>query len=113
MISEHVIQRSFITELTYRKRQPVISFAIPNGGLRNIRVAQQMKAEGLLPGMPDNGFLFEDGQSAWLEFKTATGRLSDAQVGIRTRLEKLGHRWAMARSAEEAFDHLATWGLLK
>ena len=28
-------------------------FAIPNGGLRNIKVATKLKAEGVLAGVPD------------------------------------------------------------
>lgn len=111
--SEHSIQSQLIKELHYRLRPELVRYAIPNGGLRNVRVAQQMKAEGLQPGMPDLGFAIEDGRSAWLEMKAEKGALSDSQHGIRFKLESLGHRWAMARSVDEAIERLASWGLLK
>jgi len=111
--SEHQIQCQLVTELTYRLRPEVVRFAIPNGGLRNQRVAQQLKAEGLLPGMPDLGFAVEDGRTHWIEMKNGKGSLSDYQLGIRRRLENLGHRWAVARSSEEALEFLAKWGALR
>ena len=112
-LSEHQIQKQLIYELDYRLRPEVVRYAIPNGGLRNPRVAQQLKAEGLLPGMPDLGFAMEEGKTNWLEMKTGKGSLSDYQWGVRRRLESLGHGWAMARSVDEAMDQLAKWGALK
>lgn len=111
--SEHQIQRQLVNELVYRLRPEVVRFAIPNGGLRNARVAQQLKAEGLLPGMPDLGFAVEDGRVHWIEMKNGKGSLSIYQWGVRHRLEALGHRWAIARSAEEALEQLNNWGALK
>lgn len=72
-----------------------------------------MKAEGLLPGMPDFLFAMEEGRTAWLEFKTSIGALSPYQQGIKHKLEQLGHPWALARSAEEAFEYCAGLGVLK
>lgn len=111
--SEHSIQVSLVKELEYKLRPELVRYAIPNGGLRNVRVAQQMKAEGLLPGMPDLGFALEGGQSAWLEMKNGKGSLSDYQWGIRRKLEALGHQWALARTVDEALEHLSRWGALK
>jgi len=112
-VSEHKLQVNLITELAYKLRPEIVRYAIPNGGLRNVRVAQKMKAEGLQPGMPDLGFAMEDGRTSWIELKTDKGALSSYQIGIRHKLEKLGHQWALARSVEEAIEHLATWGALK
>jgi hypothetical protein len=112
-MNEHQLQVALVNELTYKLRPEIVRFAIPNGGLRNPRVAMQMKAEGLLPGMPDLGFAMEEGRNNWIELKTDKGQLSDYQWGIRRRLEALGHRWALARSVDEALDHLSNWGALK
>lgn len=111
--SEHLIQSSLIGVLTYRMRPELVRFSIPNGGLRNARVQNQLIDEGLLPGMVDLGFCLEDGRTFWLEMKTRTGGLRDEQKGVRFKLQNLGHSWAMARSVDEALDHLAKAGVLK
>lgn len=113
MLSEHMIQRQLVRELAIKMRPELVRFAIPNGGLRNMRVAQQLKAEGLQPGMPDLGFAMEGGRAYWIEMKNDSGRLSDFQLGIRRKLENLGHQWAIARSVDEAMEHLAKWGALR
>lgn len=111
--SEHLLQVQLVNELVYKLRPEIVSYAIPNGGLRNPRVAKQLKDEGLLPGMPDLGFAMEGGRSNWIELKTKSGALSDYQWGIRRKLENLGHQWALARSVDEAMEHLSKWGVLK
>lgn len=111
--SEHLIQSSLIGVLAYKMRPEIVRFAIPNGGLRNPRVAQQLQSEGVLPGFPDLGFALEAGRTFWLEMKTPKGSLSDYQKGVRFKLERLGHQWAMARSVDEALDLLAKAGVLK
>lgn len=111
--SEHSIQAHLINDLQFKLRPEIVRYAIPNGGLRNVRVATMLKAEGLQPGMPDLGFAAEEGRTNWLEMKTDKGSLSAYQIGIRRKLEALGHQWRMARSVDEALEHLAAWGLLK
>lgn len=112
-MSEHRIQVSLIEYLTITAKPEIFYFAVPNGGLRNVRVAQRMKAEGLKPGVSDMCFLLPEGKCGWLELKTQTGRLSDHQMGFKARCEKLGHLWAMARSVDEAIPTLRTWGVLR
>jgi hypothetical protein len=112
-LSEHKLQATLISELVYKLRPEIVRCAIPNGGLRNVRVAQMLKAEGLQPGMPDLCFAMEGGRTNWIELKTNKGALSDYQWGIRRKLEALGHNWALARSVEEALEHLEKWGALK
>lgn len=111
--SEHLIQRALIQYLTINARSEIFYFAIPNGGLRNIRVAQMMKAEGLRAGVADLCFMLPEGRCAWLELKAAKGQLSDQQHGFKTRCRELGHFWAMARSVDEALPHLVAWNVLK
>lgn len=111
--SEHKIQASLIQYLTINARPEIFYFAVPNGGLRNIRVAQMMKAEGLRAGVADLCFMLPQGRCAWLELKTAKGSLSDQQHGFKNRCRELGHFWAMARSIDEALPHLAAWNVLR
>ena len=111
--SEHSIQATLIGVLYYKMKPEIVRFAVPNGGLRNARVQQKLIDEGLQNGMVDLGFCYENGKTFWLEMKTPKGALSDAQKGIRFKLLALGHDWAMARSIDEAMQHLAERGLLK
>ena len=96
--SEHLIQVRLVNELEQQLRRDVLRFAIPNGGLRNGRVASKMKAEGLKPGMPDLGFAVEGGRGLWLEMKKPGGSLSLEQKGVRYRLEQLGHLRGLHRA---------------
>lgn len=111
--SEHAIQKALVDYLTVNCRPDVYWFSIPNGGLRNMRVAIKLKAEGLKPGVADLCFMLPNGRAAWLELKTKIGRLSDHQEGFKARCTALGHLWAMARSVEEAIPHLAAWNVLR
>lgn len=112
-MSEHLIQRAVLQYLRLNAKPEIFYFSVPNGGLRNARVAQQMKAEGLQPGVADLCFMLPKGRSAWLELKTEKGRLSDVQVGFKSRCRDLGHLWAMARSVDEAIPYFAAWNILK
>lgn len=112
-VSEHQIQVALCEYLDVNAKPEIFYFAVPNGGLRNIRVAQKMKAEGLRPGVADLCFLLPHGRCAWLELKAAKGSLSDQQHGFKTRCRELGHLWAMARSVDEAIPYLAAWNVLK
>jgi hypothetical protein len=73
--------------------------SVPNGGSRNPREMIWLKAEGLTPGVPD---LFVPGLGLWLEFKSATGRLSSIQVTVCEQLRGCGYRVEVVRSKDEA-----------
>ena len=49
---EHIEQKHFKQwfEVRYPKK---LMFAVPNGGMRNIKVAMKLKAEGVKAGVPD------------------------------------------------------------
>jgi hypothetical protein len=112
-MSEHLIQRAVLQYLRVNAKPEIVYFSIPNGGLRNARVAQQMKAEGLRPGVADLCFMLPKGRCAWMELKTEKGRLSDVQIGFKTRCRELGHLWAMARSVDEAIPYFDAWNILR
>jgi hypothetical protein len=113
--SEHSIQSQLLGILTYALRPEICVVAIPNQSNRHINNAIKMKAEGLRRGATDLVFMFpvEEGAVAWLEMKTRTGSLSDYQIGFSAICERLGHRWAMARSVDQALDVLRGWNALK
>jgi hypothetical protein len=113
--TEHVLQTRLLNILAYTARPDTYHFAIPNAGQRSYHVAAKMKAEGLRSGVSDLCFMLpaDEGYVGWLEMKKHDGSLSIAQHGFRAICERLGHRWAMARSVEEAFDIVGGWGVLK
>lgn len=112
-ISEHKLQVSFLDYLTVAGRRDLYWFAVPNAGLRSMRVGAMMKAEGLRPGVADLCFMLPAGRVGWLEFKTRTGSLSVYQQGFKHRCEMLDHPYAVARSLDEAIAIVRGWGVLR
>jgi hypothetical protein len=98
---ENQLQASIVTALRVRYRDAIVA-ALPNGGLRGKIEAARMKKTGTLAGMPDLVVILPGGITAWLEVKTATGRLSEAQTEIHYRLAGLGHAVELVRSIEDA-----------
>lgn len=87
-------------------------FAIPNGGLRNVITAKNMKAEGVRPGVPDLFLAVSRGGShgLFIEMKrTKGGRVSDSQESMLGLLSERGYQaivckgWVAAKDAIEAY----------
>lgn len=79
----------------------VMLFGIPNAGRRSAWETMQRGREGLVPGFPDMGAIF-DGRVVFLEFKTGTGALSNQQIDTLNRLVSLNIPVGVFRSAESA-----------
>ena len=82
-------------------------YAIPNGGKRSRKTAADLKAEGVKPGVPDYHLPVARGgvHGLFVELKrTAGGRVSPEQRAWHASLREQGHRVAIARGWEEAFD---------
>jgi len=105
--TEHAEQVTFVTE--FEKEFPGVRiFAIPNGGLRNKRVAIKLKAEGLRPGVPD---LFVPEWNLWIEMKrTKGGRLSaDQKDWIEYLTGRAGHSAIVGKGWEHAMQEVKAW----
>lgn len=111
--SEHVIQCRLMDYLAYAARSEVYYFAIPNQGNRHIYNASKMKAEGVRSGVADLCFMLPNGIAGWLEMKKPGGSMSETQKQFRDRCAVLGHKWALAKSVDEALDILTGWDALK
>lgn len=88
---------------------------IPNQGMfastRQILAAgARFKRQGLKPGAPDNLIVFA-GRSHFIELKSKTGRLSDAQKIVIPEIESAGAPVAVARTLEEVAAALTAWGI--
>ena len=108
MTSEHDEQVGFV--VWFRSRFPgVLILAVPNGGKRHPGTARKLKAEGVVPGVPD---LFVPEWSLWVEMKRAKGgRLSPDQREVIAYLEGIGHSVIIGHGAEDASRQLIEWRL--
>lgn len=97
--SEHIEQREFVS--WFRKNyQGIRIIAIPNGGQRNIATAARLKAEGVVPGVPD---LFVPAWNLWIEMKKIKGgRISDHQTDWHNYLHSIKQSVIVARGFEDA-----------
>lgn len=100
---EHQIQVACVNYFRLRWRNALI-FAIPNGGQRNIKVAQKLKAEGVLAGVPDlcvpipkNGY-----NGLYIEMKAGKkGVVSDKQKDVMARLAENGYLCKVCRCFDD------------
>ena len=79
--TEHQIQAAYFELLKRHVNQaPILQYiyAIPNGGLRDVKVAVKLKREGVKRGVPDVSIPIprDNYHGAYIEFKTPTGALS-------------------------------------
>jgi len=104
--SEHDEQAGFV--IWFRSRFPgVLILAVPNGGKRHPGTARKLKAEGVVPGVPD---LFVPEWSLWVEMKRSKGgRLSPDQRQVIAYLEGIGHSVIVGHGAEDASRQLIEW----
>lgn len=99
--TEHEEQVNFVR--WFRLQFPrVMIFAIPNGGDRHAAVAAKMRAEGVMPGVPD---LFIPDWRLFIEMKRRKGgRVSPEQKRVMEHLEMAGYTCVVARGFDEAMD---------
>jgi len=101
--TEHAEQVTFVSEFE-RKWPDVRIFAIPNGGLRNPKVGQKLKQEGVKKGVPD---LFIPAWNTWVEMKrTKGGSLSPEQQDWIAYLASIGDTCIVAQGWEDAIKQL-------
>lgn len=110
---EHTLQRNMVNlfRMAYPQYKGVF-FAVPNGGHRDIRVAQHMKAEGQLAGVSDLLLLVarKGMHGLCIEVKTKTGRQSERQKAFADAVIAQGYYYAIVRTLDE-FIELCRWYL--
>ena len=77
-------------------------FAIQNGGVRNKAIGGIMKSEGMTAGVPDLFLAHATFESygLFIEMKSKTGKLSQNQIYIRSKLELAGYHVEICNSFE-------------
>ena len=78
-------------------------FAIPNGGLRNIKVAAKLKKEGVVAGVPDLFLAFPTNESAglFIEMKYGKNTMTEAQKYMRQQLINQNYTHEVCYSFDE------------
>lgn len=97
--TEHMEQMGFV--IWFRQKFPeILIFAIPNGEYRAMTTAKKLRAEGVVPGVPD---LFIPDWLVWIEMKRKEGgSVSDDQKRIHKYLEGIGQKVIVGYGAEDA-----------
>ena len=100
---EHYLQVAIHRLLTLNN---VFHFAVPNGGLRNIRVASALKAEGALSGVSDL-ILVLPNRIIFVELKNGKkGVQSDSQKYFQSKVQELGFEYLVWRSVEDCTEFI-------
>lgn len=102
--TEHDLQVGCVRWFRYEfpEYAPLL-FAIPNGGRRDYVAAAKLKAEGVVPGVPDLLLAVPHGgyHALWIEMKNGkAGELSTAQKEMHVTLRAQGYRVEVCRTFE-------------
>jgi hypothetical protein len=110
--AEDSIQMAVCLHLRYRGVPGLVWFHPPNGGKRDAREAQRLKATGVRAGVADLIFLHA-GRAFALELKTPKGRATAAQIAFMDDWRAAGGEAAIVHGLDEAIDQLELWGLIR
>lgn len=88
-----------------------VFFHVPNESKRHIITAMILKAMGMLSGVSDFIFLWNDG-SGVIELKVGKGKETENQLLFFDWCDSLGVYRATCRSLEDVQRTLKTWGLV-
>lgn len=86
----------------FRLQYPnLVIYAVPNGGSRNVREAQRLKAEGVLAGVADLVIMLPQGKSLYIEMKVKGNRQTQNQKDFQKKAISLGHTYTVCYTFEE------------
>lgn len=99
---EHYLQCNIVKLL---RMKGILVFSIPNGSLRHLYVAKQLKAEGVLAGCSDLIIVLQN-KVVFVELKTNKGKQQESQKIFQKRVEELGHQYLIWRSLDDAIEFI-------
>jgi VRR-NUC domain len=86
----------------------------PNGELRDTpRAVSKQLAMGLKPGAPDLIVFSPQGKAFFIEFKSASGSLDEAQRDFRQWATRAGFPYYVVRSVAQAIEIFEFWDALR
>jgi len=103
---EHYLQVSIVKYLDLTQTFPF--FSVPNGGLRHIKVAAALKAEGQLAGVADLFLMVsnERWHGIFMEVKFGKGIQTPNQKAFEKRALIHGYYYAVVRSIDDCKELL-------
>jgi hypothetical protein len=129
---EETLHIQLVAILRLCMREDVIWYHCPNGGNRDHRTAEKLKAMGVLPGVADLQFHWAEWDMRvlrditpeatvvgkvrkvlHLELKVGTREQSDAQIAFGLAMRLLGDEYFVVRSIDEAIAILGERGLIR
>jgi len=109
-VTEDALQKMIVRFL--KITAPDLVFYHPaNGGFRNVREAAKLKAMGVKAGVADLAVVLPDLRAAFIELKTATGRVNANQAEFQSTCDRLGIPYAVCRSVDDVAATLKGWGV--
>jgi VRR-NUC domain len=109
MIAEISIQIKAVYEVRKVLRDGWILIHPPNEEVRSGRTLAKQMALGMHPGVPDLIVFSPKGKPHFMEFKTETGALNDAQEDFQFWAIKANVRHSVVRSVDEAMRVFEFW----
>lgn len=99
---EHELQKAVVQMLTNFN---IPFFAVPNGGMRNLKVAQKLKAEGVKAGVADIFIYRANSQyhGIFLELKVGANRQQKTQKEFQKLAEAEGFAYWLCYSVAEVY----------
>lgn len=104
---EGLIQQRIVAMLRAYMPPEVWWAASLSGVPMNPAAAKRAKAHGMEKGAPDLSFVFPNGETKYIEVKSAVGTLTPEQKALQSVLGP--SRFAVARSWDDAKEILAVW----
>jgi hypothetical protein len=118
---ESSLQIQLVSMLRWCIRPDVKFRHVPNGEHRDLRIAQKLKAMGVLPGSADLEFHWAEVDELGrkhrrllhLELKVGNRQRTDSQVAFALAMRLLGDDYEVARSIDPAIAILGELGLIR
>ena len=110
---EDAIHAAIVELLCLAAHPKLLWYHCPNSAMVKPSARVYFARLGVLPGIPDLCFVLPDGRPAFMEVKTAGGRLSSAQQAFQARCALLKLRYRVVYSVTDAEEALKEWNALR
>jgi hypothetical protein len=108
--AEETLHKAVAQQARWSLARDCFWFHPPNGGSRNVIEATKLKAMGTRAGVPDLVFV-RHGKAYFIELKAPKGRVSEAQSGALTEIQRAGAPVAICRNLDDVLACWRKWGL--